>query len=154
MRSSSTHKHTYSNTPWEDRLDKESWTEHGVSATIMPPFPCGLHGSTVCKLTGKHLPSSIPRFPAFPETLEIGGRGDTNAVLRKPIHRLTGRTRSAVLLPRQQTPLRPLAVIIRACLFSLLLPNSRGYVSRYLSHAQSSAAVGSGLSELPKKEGV
>lgn len=33
-------------------------------------------------------------------------------------------------------------------------PNPWGYLSRYLSNVQSSAAVGSRLSNLPKKEGV
>ena len=63
------------------------------------------------------------------------------------------RVRSTSLAPTSLPYL--MAVIMRACLILLLLPNPRGHVVRSLSRARSSpAAARSGLRDFPKKEGV
>lgn len=63
------------------------------------------------------------------------------------------RVRSTSLAPTSLPYL--MAVIMRACLILLLLPNPRGHVVRSLSRARlSPAAARSGLRDLPKKEGV
>jgi hypothetical protein len=63
------------------------------------------------------------------------------------------RVRSTSLAPTSLP--YPMAVIMRACLILLLLPNPRGHAVRSLSCAHSSpAAARSGLRGFPKKGGV
>ena len=134
----SSSSHTYSNTPWEDRLNKGGGSEHGVSATIMPPSPSAvLTDSTVSSQAAFILPHT--HFPAFSEALgwywRIGGNGDTNAILRggvsgSPAVALTRlppwahRARGASAAPPPHCI--HWRLIMRTCLFSLL-PNPRGY---------------------------
>jgi hypothetical protein len=136
--------HTHTRTPWEDRVDKDSQSEHGVSATItgMPP------SESACRLARLHRVNThsklsllpIPHIPALPNT-SVMGTGDAYEVRYCsergtfcPIHNPPERARSAVLLRLcANNPIGSNDTCLLACHHSFSRIRGATYLGTYLT---------------------